>query len=86
MTSDQILLKQLTGQIIELNVRYHPVGNFTVFGRVRHVLNGDTMWVGDANFSGETVVRVCPTEDTAEYTIDLDVYAEKTLRIKSNQP
>jgi len=73
MKTDHILLKQLTGQVIELNVRYQPIGNFTVFGRVRHVANGDTMWVGDANFAGETIVRVCPVADTMEYTVDLDV-------------
>ena len=77
MTNDRILLKQLTGQVIELIVRYHPVGSFTVFGRVRHVLNGDTMWVGTANFSGDIVVRVCPVEDKVEYFIDLDVPTEK---------
>ena len=77
MTNDCVLLKQLTGQVIELNVRYYPIGNFNIFGRVRHVVSGDTMWVGSANFSGNTVVRVCPVEDTMEYTVDLDVSTEK---------
>ena len=73
MTNDHVLLKQLTGQVIELNVRYYPIGTFNVFGRVRHVVSGDTMWVGSANFSGDTVVRVCPVEDKVEYFVELNV-------------
>jgi len=81
MKTDHILLKQLTGQVIELNVRYFPIGNFNVFGRVEHVINGDKLWVGSANFAGETVVRVCPIEDTIKYTVDLDVKEVDPVRV-----
>ncbi len=67
-------LKSLVGQVVELTIRYSPVGHSDLAGRVRFVENGSTLWIDRSCFTEDTVVQVrTGHEGGVEYILDLDV-------------